>query len=60
MTQQSRFVAVAVMFFGFAVVFSVVFWPGIPTVAKLAFFAAGVGCGVGLGRSIGAAAAAKE
>jgi len=40
-----------VMFIVFAVMFSVVFWPKVSLAAKLAFFAAGIGCGAGIARS---------
>jgi len=43
-------IAIAFMFFVFAAMFSVIFWPEVSVAAKLAFFAAGVGCGVGIGR----------
>ncbi len=43
-------IAVAAMFLVFAAMFSVIFWPDVSVAAKLAFFAAGVGFGVGLGR----------
>ncbi len=45
-------IVVAAMFFVFATMFSVIFWPDVSLAAKLAFFAAGVGCGVGIGRSV--------
>ncbi len=41
-------IAVAAMFFVFAAAFSVIFWPDISVAAKLAFFATGIGCGVGI------------
>ncbi len=41
-------VAVAAMFFVFAAAFSLIFWPDVSMAAKLAFFAAGIGCGVGI------------
>lgn len=44
-------ISIAVLFVVIALAFSVVIWPEIPAVAKLAFFGAGVGCGVGAGRS---------
>jgi hypothetical protein len=44
-------ITVAIMFFAFAVMFSLVFWPQVSMAAKLAFFAAGIGCGVGIARS---------
>jgi len=40
------------MFFTFAVMFSVVFWPEVSLAAKLAFFAAGIGCGASIARSV--------
>jgi len=40
--------AVAAMFFVFAAAFSVIFWPDVSMAAKLAFFATGIGCGVGI------------
>jgi hypothetical protein len=45
-------VVTAIMFFVFAAVFSVVLWPKVSLAAKLAFFAAGIGCGQGLARSV--------
>jgi hypothetical protein len=41
------------LFVAFAAMFSVVLWPQAPLAAKLAFFAAGIGCGVGIGRLVG-------
>ena len=41
-------IAVAAMFFVFAAAFSVIFWPEVSLAAKLAFFATGIGCGVGI------------
>ena len=41
-------IVVAVMFFIFAAAFSVIFWPDVSVAAKLAFFATGIGCGVGI------------
>jgi hypothetical protein len=41
-----------IMFIVFAVMFSVVFWPHVSVAAKLAFFAAGIGCGVSIARSV--------
>jgi hypothetical protein len=43
--------SIAIMFFVFAVMFSVVFWPDVSAAAKLAFFATGAGCGASLARS---------
>jgi len=45
-------IAVAAMFFVFAAAFSVIFWPDVSVAAKLAFFATGIGCGVGIARSV--------
>jgi hypothetical protein len=42
----------AVMFFVFAAMFSVIFWPEVSLAAKIAFFATGIGCGVGIARSV--------
>jgi hypothetical protein len=42
----------AVMFLAFAVMFSVVFWPEVSLAAKLAFFAAGIGCGASIARLV--------
>ena len=42
----------AVMFLAFAFMFSVVFWPDVSLAAKLAFFAAGMGCGASIARSV--------
>ena len=53
MTRRSSAIPVAIMFFVFAAVFSVLFWPDVSIAAKLAFFATGVGCGVGVGRAMG-------
>jgi hypothetical protein len=36
------------MFFVFAATFSVIFWPDVSVAAKVAFFATGIGCGVGI------------
>ena len=41
-----------VMFLVFAIVFSVVFWPEVSLAAKLAFFATGIGFGVGIARAM--------
>lgn len=41
-------IAAAIIFFVFAVMFSLVFWPDVSMAAKLAFFAAGIGCGAGI------------
>ena len=41
----------AVMFLVFAIMFSVVLWPKVPLAAKLALFAAGIGCGAGIARA---------
>ena len=43
---------IAIIFIVFAVMFSVVFWPHVSVAAKLAFFAAGIGCGAGIARSV--------
>ncbi len=43
-------IATALMFLVFAAMFSVIFWPEVSVAAKLAFFAAGIGCGVGIAR----------
>ena len=43
-------IPIAAMFFVFAAAFSVIFWPEVSMAVKLAFFATGVGCGVGIGR----------
>jgi hypothetical protein len=40
------------MFFVFAAMFSVIFWPEVSLAAKIAFFATGIGCGVGIARSV--------
>ena len=53
MARRPPFLPMAIVFFIFALAFSVVLWPDVPTVAKVAFFATGVGCGVGIGRSVG-------
>lgn len=45
-------VSIAVMFFVFAAMFSVVFWPEVSLAAKLAFFATGFGCGAAIARSV--------
>ena len=52
MGSRPGFIIVALMFFVFAATFSVVLWPLVPMAAKLAFFATGVGCGVGIGRAV--------
>jgi len=41
-------IATVALFVVFAAMFSVIFWPDVSVAAKLAFFAAGVGCGVGI------------
>ena len=46
--RHRAFVFTAVMFFLFAVAFSVVLFPGVSLAAKLAFFATGIGCGVSI------------
>jgi hypothetical protein len=38
------------MFVLFASMFSIIFWPEVSLAAKLAFFATGVGFGVGIGQ----------
>jgi len=43
-------ILIAVMFFVFAAAFSVIFWSDVSMAAKLALFATGVGCGIGIGR----------
>jgi hypothetical protein len=53
MAQRKNFIATAVLFFLFAAVFSVVLWPDVSDAAKIAFFATGVGCGVGIGQFLG-------
>ncbi len=47
-------VSTVILFLAFAVMFSLVFWPEVSLAAKIAFFAAGVGCGVGIARWRGA------
>jgi hypothetical protein len=44
---------IAGLFIVFAAVFSVVLWPHVSLAAKLAFFAAGFGCGGSIARSVG-------
>ena len=44
-------ISVAILFFVFACMFSVVLWPEVSSAAKLAFFFTGIGCGGGLARS---------
>lgn len=51
MSRRGPSIPIAAMFFVFAAAFSVIFWPEVSMAAKLAFFATGVGCGVGIGRS---------
>ena len=53
MSKRKNFISISVLFFLFAAVFSVVLWPDVSDAAKIAFFATGVGCGVGIGRFIG-------
>jgi hypothetical protein len=53
MRQPRSAIAVAIMFFVLAVMFSLVFWPNVSMAAKLAFFATGIGCGVSIARSRG-------
>ncbi|MBN2104236.1 hypothetical protein JW835_09380 [bacterium] len=53
MVKQKSFIAIAVLFFIFAAAFSVVLWPDVSAAAKIAFFATGVGCGVGIGQYFG-------
>jgi len=50
MRRRNASISIAAMFFVFAATFSVVFWPEVSMAAKLAFFATGVGCGIGIGR----------
>jgi|WetSurMetagenome_2_1015567.scaffolds.fasta_scaffold909581_1 hypothetical protein len=45
-------ISAAIMFFVFAVMFSLVFWPDVSLAAKLAFFAAGIGCGASITRFV--------
>jgi len=52
MAFRGSFIPIAALFFVFAAMFSVVLWPDVSTAAKIAFFAAGVGCGVGIGRAV--------
>jgi hypothetical protein len=40
------------MFIFFAIMFSMVFWPEVSVAAKIAFFAAGIGCGASIARSV--------
>ncbi len=53
MAQRKNFIAIAALFLIFAAVFSVIFWPEVSLAAKIAFFAAGLGCGVGIGQFFG-------
>ncbi|MBN2028672.1 hypothetical protein JW824_00350 [bacterium] len=53
MAQRKNFIAIAALFFIFAVVFSVAIWPDASFAAKIAFFAAGFGCGIGIGQFFG-------
>jgi hypothetical protein len=53
MTRRSSGIRTAVIFFVFAAAFSVIFWPDVSIAAKLAFFAAGIGCGIGIARAVG-------
>ena len=46
-------ISTIVLFVVFAAMFSVIFWPEVSLAAKIAFFAAGIGCGVGIGRLAG-------
>jgi len=41
----------ALLFFIFAIVFSLTIWPDVSLAAKIGFFATGVGCGLGIGWS---------
>ena len=50
MRHRAASVPLAVMFVVFAAAFSVIFWPEVSLAAKFAFFATGVGCGIGIGR----------
>jgi hypothetical protein len=50
MPRRSPSIPIAAMFFVFAAAFSVIFWPDVSMAPKLAFFATGVGCGIGIGR----------
>ncbi|MBN1269591.1 MAG: hypothetical protein JXB04_08390 [Kiritimatiellae bacterium] len=43
-------IATSALFVVFAAMFWVIFWPDVSTAAKLAFFATGIGCGIGIGR----------
>jgi hypothetical protein len=42
----------AVLFLVFAIMFSVVLWPDVAVAAKIAFFAAGIGFGANIVRSM--------
>jgi len=50
--RRRRPILVAILFLVFAIVFSVIFWPEVSLAAKIALFATGVGCGVGICRSV--------
>jgi len=50
MPRRKASILIAVMFFVFAAAFSVIFWSDVSMAAKLALFATGVGCGIGIGR----------
>lgn len=51
MSLRRRPLSGALLFFIFAIVFSLTIWPDVSLSAKIGFFAAGAGCGVGIGRS---------
>ncbi|MCK4545881.1 MAG: hypothetical protein KAW17_00440 [Candidatus Eisenbacteria sp.] len=43
-------ISMMILFPPFAMMFALVFWPEVSCAAKIGFFAAGAGFGVGLGR----------
>ena len=60
MQQRRSFIPIAIVFFVLAAAFSVVLWPEVSLAAKVAFFATGVGCGLGIGRSMPVRSAAER
>ena len=52
MNSGRKFLALAIMFFVFAIAFSLVFWSGISLAAQISLFALGFGAGIMTGQWI--------
>ena len=52
MSSDRKFLALAIMFFVFAIAFSLVFWSGISLAAQIGLFALGFGAGIMTGQWI--------